>query len=111
MSYAVFVAGGKQYRVSEGDRVKVDFIHGKTKGDEIVFDDILLVKSGDQVKVGAPKVSGAKVVCSVFDNGEEGEGFKDKKIIVFKKRRRQGYHKKQGHRQLMTIVHVKSISA
>ncbi len=107
--YAIIVAGGKQHRVTTGGQLKVDLMAGLKKGDSVTFDQVLLSKNSSGTQVGTPLVSGAKVTATVVDNGEDGEGFKDKKVIVFKKRRRHGFHKKQGHRQRYTILKVDSL--
>ena len=108
--YAIFSAGGKQHRVSEGDILRIDLQSGKTPGDAIEFSDVLFVKSDAGYSVGTPTVAGAKVSASVVNNGEAGEGVKDKKIYVFKRRRRQGYRKLQGHRQRYTEIKIEKIS-
>jgi large subunit ribosomal protein L21 len=108
--YAVILAGGKQHRVSEGETLRVDLLRGKNKGDSHVFEDVLMLKSGESYKVGAPRVDGAKVEATVTRNGEDGSGEKAKKIIVYKKKRRKGYERKQGHRQLYTELRIDKIS-
>ncbi len=90
--YAVIATGGKQYKVAEGDVIRVEKL-GVEAGAEVVFDQVLVV-SGDEVKVGEPTVAGATVEASVV-----GEG-RDKKVIVYKYKRKTGYHKKNGHRQV-----------
>ena len=99
--YAIIATGGKQYKVSEGDVIKVEKLDAEV-GAKVTFDNVLLV-GGDTVKVGTPTVDGAKVEASV-----ESEG-KGKKVIVFKYKRKTGYHKKNGHRQLFTQVKIDSI--
>ncbi|MCP4502015.1 MAG: 50S ribosomal protein L21 [Deltaproteobacteria bacterium] len=111
MSYAIFVTGGKQHRVQEGETLKIDYLKDLKKGESLTFDNVLMVKAGDDYKIGTPAVGGAKVEAKIMANGENGEGEKDKKIIVFKKNRRQGYMKKQGHRQRFTSVQIVKISA
>ena len=101
--YAIIKTGGKQYRVSEGETLRVerlDAVDGK-----VSFDQVLLVGNGEEVKIGAPLVEGAKVEAEVLRESRA------KKVIIFKKKRRKGYHKKQGHRQTFTEVKVTSISA
>lgn len=102
--YAVIKTGGKQYRVSEGDRLRVEMLDVEA-GSEISFDQVLLVGSGDSVKVGTPLVSGAVVKAQVEDHG------RGDKIVVIKFRRRKHYRKKQGHRQYYTQVKITGISA
>ena len=101
--YAIIATGGKQYKVSEGDIVKVELL-GVNAGDKYTFDQVLLV-GGDDVKVGAPTVAGASVEADVIDN------VKGKKVIVYKYKRKSGYHKKNGHRQQYTAVKIKKINA
>ena len=101
--YAVIATGGKQYKVSEGDIIRVEKL-GVEPGETYTFDNVLLV-SGDEVKVGAPTVAGATVVADIVDN------VKGKKIIVYKYKRKTGYHKKNGHRQQYTAVKITKINA
>lgn len=101
--YAVIQTGGKQHRVSEGEIVTVEKLAGG-KGDTIVFDEVLLVAKDGDVTVGRPLVSGAKVT------GEIVEQSKGDKIVVFRMKRRKGYHKKTGHRQQQTSLRIKEIS-
>ena len=101
--YAIIATGGKQYTVSEGDVIKVEKL-GVYAGDTVTFDQVLFVNDGD-AKVGNPTVAGASVTASVI-----GEG-KDKKVIVYKYKRKTGYHKKNGHRQLFTKVKIEKINA
>ena len=102
--YAVIRTGGKQYRVEEGDVVKIEKIDGD-RGSQTTFDDVLLLGSDDDTKVGTPLVEGASV------NGTIVEQDRDKKIIVFKFRRRKSYIRKQGHRQAYTRVRIDGIAA
>ena len=106
--YAVIVAGGKQHRVSEGERLRIDLMAGRNKGDSIVFDQVLML-GGDSYTVGAPMVAGAKVEATVTLNGEDGEGLKGPKVLIYKKKRRKGYEKSQGHRQRYTEVRIDKI--
>ena len=106
MHYAIIEAGGKQHRVTQGERLRIDLINGKQAGDALTFDRVLMVRNGDDIRVGTPMVSGATVEAKVVRNGEDGEGVKDKKVIVFKKTRRKGYMKKQGHRQRYTEIEI-----
>lgn len=101
--YAVISDRGKQYLVSQGDRVRVDR-RPETQGETVTFDQVLLVSGDDGVRAGAPLVDGAKVEATVL-----GE-VKDKKVIVFKKKRRKGYRRKQGHRQRYTDLRVDTIA-
>ncbi len=99
--YAVLETGGKQYRVKEGDVINVEKINAEI-GSEVVLDKVLLVKKDENLKVGTPYLD-AKVICEVLDQ------FKGEKIIVFKYKRRKGYRRKKGHRQLYTKLKVKTI--
>lgn len=101
--YAVIATGGKQYKVSEGDVIKVEKLDAQA-GETYTFDKVLLV-SGDDVKVGTPTVAGATVEADVIDT------VKGKKIIVYKYKRKTGYHKKNGHRQQYTAVKITKINA
>ena len=100
--FAVIQTGGKQYRVAEGDRLRVEKLAGDV-GAKITFDKVLLV-GGDSVKVGTPLVSGAKVSAEIVAQDRA------KKIIVFKFRRRKNYRRKQGHRQPFTELKITGVS-
>jgi len=101
--YAVIKTGGKQYRVSEGDRLRVEKIEGQ-KGDTIELSEVLML-GGERVAIGSPVVAGAKVNAQIIAQGL------GKKVIVFKMRRRKRYRRKNGHRQPFTELRVTSISA
>ena len=101
--YAVIATGGKQYRVSEGDSLRVEKLNG-VQGDTVVFDRVLML-GGDEPVVGTPVVPGAKVQATIVAQDRA------KKIIVFKFRRRKNYRRKQGHRQFYTELMVTDISA
>ena len=100
--YAVMKSGGKQYRVSEGDLLKVDKIEG-TKGDTVTFEEVLMVSKEGGVKIGTPLVKGAKIIGEIMDQD------RGPKIFVFKMKRRKGYRKKTGHRQDLTGLRIKEI--
>ncbi|WP_306484784.1 50S ribosomal protein L21 [Anaerococcus sp.] len=100
--YAIIKTGGKQYKVSEGDLVRVEKLPYEV-GDTVEFDQVLLL-SGDEVKVGSPVIENAKVTATVEDQN------KDKKIVVFKYKPKKQYRKKHGHRQPYTLVKIDSIS-
>lgn len=102
--YAVIRTGGKQYRVEEGDVLKIEKIEGD-RGHQLTFDDVLLVGSEDDTRVGTPNVEGASVSGTIVEQD------RDKKIVVFKFRRRKNYIRKQGHRQAYTRVRIDGISA
>ena len=101
--YAIIATGGKQYKVEEGDVIKVEKL-GLEAGAEVTFDQVLLVGDKD-VKVGTPTVAGASVKASVVSEG------KAKKVIVYRYKRKTGYHKKNGHRQPFTQVKIDKINA
>ena len=101
--YEIIATGGKQYKVSEGDKIRVEKL-GSDVGEKVVFDQVLLV-GGSDVKVGAPTVNGASVEAEVVANA------KAKKVIVYKYKRKTGYHNKNGHRQQYTEVEIKKINA
>jgi large subunit ribosomal protein L21 len=101
--YAVIKTGGKQHRVSEGEVLSVEMIQG-SKGDAVVFDQVLMVAKEGDIRVGTPLVEGAKVV------GEIVAQVKSPKVTVFKMKRRKGYSKKTGHRQQLTSMKIKEIS-
>lgn len=102
--YAVIKSGGKQYRVEEGQTLKLEKLELPT-GETIEFDEVLLVADGDDVKVGAPLVSGAKVAAEIIDHG------RGDKIKIIKFRRRKHSMTRQGHRQWFTEVKITGISA
>ena len=102
--YAVIQTGGKQYRVSEGDVLRVEKI-GAEEGAEMELDKVLMVADGDNVKVGAPYVEGGKVSATVKSHG------RGKKVKIVKFRRRKQYLKRQGHRQSYTELQITGISA
>mgnify|MGYP003151475494 FL=1 len=100
--YAVIKTGGKQYRVEEGDVVRIEKIEVAT-GESVDFDQVLLVANGDDVKVGQPMLDGAKVTAEVLEQGRH------KKIKIVKSRRRKHSRKQQGHRQWYTAVKITGI--
>lgn len=101
--YAIFKTGGKQYKAKVGDVIKIEKLDSEI-GSTVKFDEILLIADDKNITVGAPFVSGATI------DGEVKEQKRDKKIIIFKKKRRQNYRRKNGHRQHSTYVEIKSIS-
>ncbi|GAA3906125.1 50S ribosomal protein L21 [Halomonas cibimaris] len=102
--YAVIKSGGKQYRVQEGQTLKLEKLELPT-GDAIEFDQVLLVDDGNEVKVGTPLVGGAKVTAEVVDHG------RGDKVKIIKFRRRKHSMTRQGHRQWYTEVKITGISA
>ncbi len=100
--YAIIATGGKQYKVSEGDIITIEKL-GVEAGEKVTFDQVLVV-GGDDLKVGDPTVAGATVEVSVVKEGRA------KKVIVYKYKRKTGYHKKNGHRQAFTQVKIEKIN-
>lgn len=101
--YAVVKSGGKQYKVQEGETLRVEKLPGEV-GAEITFDDVLLFSDGENVQVGTPRLDNVTVKGTVVEQGQA------RKIIVFKYKRRKRYRRKQGHRQQFTAVKVDSIT-
>ena len=101
--YAVIKTGGKQYKVEEGDRIQIEKLDAAS-GDTVTFDDVLFI-GGDDYKLGSPKLSGVTVSAKITRQ------LKSKKIIVFRMKRRKGYHKKTGHRQNLTEVCITKIDS
>jgi|TARA_B100000959_G_scaffold242461_1_gene265120 large subunit ribosomal protein L21 len=102
---AVFETGGKQYRAKAGDLLKVEKL-GSEDGATVTFDRVLLVNNDGKVTVGAPIVENAAVKAEVIESER-----KDKKVIIFKMKRRKGYRNKNGHRQRHSIVKITDIKA
>ena len=101
--YAIIATGGKQYKVAEGDIIKVEKL-GVSAGETVTFDQVLAVNNGE-LSIGCPTVEGATVSATVEKVG------KGKKVIVYKYKSKTGYHKKNGHRQLYTQVKIDKINA
>lgn len=102
--YAIVRTGGKQYQVEAGDTLRVEKLQGEV-GDTVELAEVLLVVDGETVRIGQPVVDGAKVVAKIVEQGRH------KKVIVFKKRRRQGFQVKKGHRQMYTALTIETIAA
>jgi len=102
--YAVLFTGGKQYKVEEGDILRIEKISGDV-GAAVSFDKVLMFSDGEKIRVGAPLIDGISV------SGHIVEQDKAKKILVFKYKRRKHYRRKQGHRQPYTAVKIDSITA
>ena len=102
--YAIIETGGKQYRVSEGDQIRIEKIKA-ADGEQVKFDKVLVLGEGAEAKVGAPYVESAAVFGDVIETG------KGKKVIIFKYKAKKDYRKKQGHRQPYTLVEITGISA
>jgi len=100
--YAVLETGSKQYRVRTGDTLEVERLPAE-KGATIALDRVLMINADGKVAIGTPTVSGASVLAEVVDH------IRGEKKIIFKMRRREGYHKKQGHRQELTVIRIKEI--
>ncbi|NLO09432.1 MAG: 50S ribosomal protein L21 [Clostridiales bacterium] len=101
--YAIIATGGKQYKVAEGDIIKVEKL-GLEAGSEVTFDQVLAVNKGEMV-VGNPTVASAKVTATVVEEG------KNRKVVVYRYKRKSGYNKKKGHRQPFTKVKIEKINA
>jgi large subunit ribosomal protein L21 len=101
--YAVIQTGGKQYRVTPGELVKVEKLSGN-KGDQVTFEKVLLTSDGETVNIGNPYLQDVKVQGRIARQG------RDRKILVFKYKRRKDYRKKIGHRQSFTLVKVDEIA-
>ena len=104
MKYAVIRTGGKQYRVSEGDVVKIEKLAGDV-GETITVDDVLFIGDNGDVKIGSPLVPNAKVMGEIVSQA------KAKKVLVFKKKRRKSYSRQRGHRQNQTLLKITGIEA
>ena len=104
MMYAVIETGGKQYRVTEGQRIKVEKL-AADEGATIDMDKVLMVANGDDIKVGAPYVDGGKVTATIKAHG------RGKKVMIIKFRRRKHSRKTQGHRQSYTEIEITGIKA
>jgi large subunit ribosomal protein L21 len=98
--FAVIRTGGKQYKVANGDVISVEKLEG-TAGDKVEISEVLMAGN----KIGAPLLSGAKVLAEIVKQ------FRDDKVIIFKKRRRHNYRRKKGHRQYLTEIKITEIKA
>ncbi|PIS34854.1 MAG: 50S ribosomal protein L21 [Parcubacteria group bacterium CG08_land_8_20_14_0_20_43_9] len=99
---AVIKTGGKQYLVKPGDKIKVEKL-GKKEGEEVSFDEVLLLERNKRLSIGSPTVKGTKVIAKVLENK------KSKKVIAFKYKAKKRYKLKKGHRQPYTLVEIKEI--
>ncbi|MCK5384655.1 MAG: 50S ribosomal protein L21 [Alphaproteobacteria bacterium] len=102
--FAVIKTGGKQYKVQKDDKLLVEKLEGKD-GDKIIIDQVLMVSDGKKSTLGEPVVKGAKVEAKIV------EQTRGPKIVVFKKKRRQNYRRKTGHRQDLTMIQITNIKA
>jgi len=100
--FAVIKTGGKQYKVSPNDIIRLEKLPGAS-GDSIEFTEVLMAGQGDTIKIGAPSVANAKVFGTILDQ------IRDDKVIIFKKKRRHNYRRKNGHRQYLTVVQITDI--
>jgi large subunit ribosomal protein L21 len=100
--YAVIKTGGKQYRVAAGDKIQIEKLEGNP-GDQVKFAEVLMIANGDAINIGAPHVAGATVV------GEIASQDRGPRVIIFKKRRRKHYRRRNGHRQDLTSVTIREI--
>ena len=101
--FAIVNISGKQYRVEKGDQIKVALLETES-GKKVKFENVLLTDDGKKVTIGNPVVSGTTVSGTVINHG------RDRKVIVFKKKRRKGYRRKNGHRQDFSLIQIDSIS-
>jgi large subunit ribosomal protein L21 len=102
--YAIVNISGKQFKAIEGARVRVPLQTGDA-GAKVTFDNVLLLHDGSSTQIGTPTVTGATVTATVVEHGRE------KKILIYKKKRRKGYQRKNGHRQWFTEVEIQKIQA
>ena len=102
--YAIVEIAGKQYKVSEGEKLKVASLD-KDTGGNVSFDKVLLTDNGKSVKVGTPTLKGVNINATILEHGRE------RKILIYKKKRRKGYQRKNGHRQGYTLIEITKIKA
>jgi large subunit ribosomal protein L21 len=102
--FAIIRTGGKQYKVQKDSYLQVEKLEAQP-GDKLTITDVLLVSDGDKTTVGAPVIAGASVSVEVL------EQIRAEKVIIFKKRRRQNYRRKNGHRQMLTTIKITDIKA
>lgn len=100
--YAIVKAGGRQVKVSKGDKIRIDKTSGDV-GSNLCLSDVLFV-SGDEVRVGTPTLEGVSLDCTILEHG------KAKKVLIFKKRRRKNYRRKRGFRAQYTLVEIKDLN-
>ncbi len=102
--FAVIKTGGKQYRVEENNIIKIEKLDS-VEGDTITFDHVLMIGDAKKSTIGSPLIVGAKVEALILSQ------MRDRKVIIFKKKRRQNYRRKKGHRQHLTVVKITKITA
>ena len=100
--YAIVNIYGHQYRVTEQERVKVSLLASET-GQKVTFNQVLLLDDGKTIKIGGPFVKNATVTANILEHG------RDRKILIYKKKRRKGYQRKNGHRQDYTLIQIEKI--
>ena len=103
--YAIIMTGGKQYRVEKGENVVVEKLNEAEKGQEVILDQVLMIADGDKATIGKPTIEGASVVAKVVAQKRLP------KVLVFKKKAKNGYKKMQGHRQYVTEIEITDIKA
>ena len=101
--YAIIETGGKQYRVSAGDKLRLEKIHAE-EGEQVSFDKVILLGKDDGPLIGTPYIDGAVVTAKILEHG------KDDKVIVFKYRRKKNYRKFRGHRQQYTAIEIQGLT-
>jgi large subunit ribosomal protein L21 len=101
--YAIVNISGKQFKVEQGDRLQVPLLKDKV-GKKVQFDQVLLTDDGKSVSIGKPIVKDVKVEATILENG------RSRKVLVYKKKRRKGYQRKNGHRQDFSLIEIKKIS-
>ena len=102
--YSIVTISGKQYRVSEGETIKVSSQDWKV-GDTVKLNNVLLTDSGENISFGTPLVTGASVTIEILEHN------RDKKLLIYKKKRRKGYQRKNGHRQGYTLLKINNLQA
>ena len=102
--YAIVDIAGKQYKVSEGAKLKVASLD-KNTGENVSFEKVLLTDNGKSMKVGTPTLKGVNINATILEHGRE------RKILIYKKKRRKGYQRKNGHRQGYTLIEITKIKA
>lgn len=102
--YAVIKTGGQQFRVAKGDKLSIQKLEAEA-GKSITLDEVMMINDGKTAKVGVPLVKGAKVTAKVV------EQYRDEKVVIFKKKRRQNYRRTKGHRQHLTLIEITDIKA
>ena len=102
--YVIINISGKQFKAFEGTKIRVPKQNGEV-GSSLTFDEVLLLSNDNSTQIGDPYVKGSSVTATILDQG------RDKKIIVYKKKRRKGYQRKNGHRQFYTEIEIKRINA